>query len=647
VRRAGPVLLLGALGVMLLAPSASAHALLVSSDPKQGTQLDAAPDVVTITFSEEAELAFSSIRVLDAEGVSADDGSTEVVSGDALSLRVGLGDLEQGVYTVAWRVISRVDGHATGGAFAFGIGVDPAGAVLADVPIEETPPPSPFEIGARWALYVGLGLLLGVAWVGAAAFRELHGGVWRVALLAWLVAVIGVIVLAEVQRRATGASIGALLGTSIGQALIWRAVAIGFAGVALRAARSLAAPGRDIALWLAGAAAAGAMFVHVSAGHAGTGDQALRMVIGQWVHFAAAGVWLGGLGALLAGIKGQDPGARGRAVRRFSTVAGVTLFVVAGTGVVRAFDELPSFSALWSSWYGRVVVIKVVLIVALGTLGAINRYRNVPQVEADASGLRRVSRAELLVAALVLVAAGSLATLSPPTGAAAEAASRGPITLTETDFAGATEVTLLIDPGFAGPNTFTARVTETLSDRPLEGAQVRLIFGFLDEQLGGAQLRLKESEPGVYSGSGAAMGLDGRWRITVLVQRAADSSEIAFETATRCRTNPIPVEGGPTLYDVTLADGRTAQGYVDPGEVGYNEVHITFFDEQGQELEVAEAPAMTAMPRDGEATELVVRRFGPGHFIGDAQLEADAYRFDVVATTGEQQIRTCFEESIV
>lgn len=646
MRRGAAVLLLGALGVMLLAPSASAHALIVSSDPASGEQVDVAPDAVTIVFSEEPELAFSTLRVLDENGGTVDDGSTRVVEGDPLSLRVGVGDIGRGVYTVAWRVVSKVDGHATGGAFAFGVGVDPTDAVLADVPLEETPSPSPFEIGGRWLLYVGLGLLLGVAWVGAAAFREFHGGVWRVALLAWLASVVGLVVLAEMQRRAAGAGFGALLGTSIGAALIWRAVAIGLAGIAVRAARALSGRRRDVLLWLAGGAAAGAMFVHVSAGHAGVGDQALRKVLGQWVHFAAAGIWLGGLGALLAGIKGQDAESRARAVKRFSTVAGVTLFVVAGTGVVRALDELPSISAAWTSWYGRVIVIKVALLGVLGVLGAMNRYRNVPRAGDEPSHLRRVSRAELLVAALVLIAAGSLATLSPPAGEAAESA-RGPITLEGADFSGATAVTLSIDPGFAGPNTFTATVSDTLLDQPVEGARVRLIFALLDEQLGETELALTEGEPGVYAGSGANMGLDGRWRITVLVQQATDSTEIALETATRCRTSPIPVAGGPTLYDVSLANGRTAQGYVDPGETGFNEVHITFFDDEGNELDVTEEPAITALARGGEPVNLVVRRFGPGHFIGDAQLDPGAYRFDVALRTGDEQIRTCFEETIV
>ena len=81
-------------------------------------------------------------------------------------------NLPDGVYTVAWRTVSAVDGHLATGSFAFGIGVAPpangsgsgsSGATSAG--------PSAGAIFARWLLYLGLVGLLGLAVFGRRRLR--------------------------------------------------------------------------------------------------------------------------------------------------------------------------------------------------------------------------------------------------------------------------------------------------------------------------------------------------------------------------------------------------------------------------------------------------------------------------------------------
>src|SRR5207302_10395939 len=132
--------------------------------------------------------------------------------------------LGTGVYTVTWRTVSRVDGHVTGGAFAFGVGATPADVAVPEV---TSPPPSVLGAAARWALYAGLSVLLGAAWVWTIAFprapeRAPRG--LRLLWPAWLAAVLGIIGLAEAQRADAGASLHQFLGTSLARALGWRAL---------------------------------------------------------------------------------------------------------------------------------------------------------------------------------------------------------------------------------------------------------------------------------------------------------------------------------------------------------------------------------------------------------------------------------------
>src|SRR5436305_1733987 len=74
------------------------------------------------------------------------------------------------------------------------------------------------------------------------------------------------------------------------------------------------------------------------------------------LHVAAASVWLGGLVGLVLLLQG--PGERRLPLRRFSNLALTSVAVLAATGVLRAFSELRAFGQLWSTGYGRVLVVK-------------------------------------------------------------------------------------------------------------------------------------------------------------------------------------------------------------------------------------------------------------------------------------------------
>src|SRR5207244_5704974 len=119
--------------------------------------LQQAPGRVLITFTEEPDPSLSVIHVLDQSGRAVEAGKAERVPGRPLELTVPLKQLPNGVYTVSWRVVSRVDGHVTAGAVSFGVGVSPAGArPLAGSASAGSPSPSVLAVAGRWAFYWGL-----------------------------------------------------------------------------------------------------------------------------------------------------------------------------------------------------------------------------------------------------------------------------------------------------------------------------------------------------------------------------------------------------------------------------------------------------------------------------------------------------------
>jgi methionine-rich copper-binding protein CopC len=102
------------------AAQAFAHAFLDRATPAVGSTVRGSPGEVRLRFTQELEPAFSTVRVLDANGRQVDRGDKQVDPNDRTVLRVSLSTLPPGTYRVLWRVLS-VDTHVTEGDFTFEI----------------------------------------------------------------------------------------------------------------------------------------------------------------------------------------------------------------------------------------------------------------------------------------------------------------------------------------------------------------------------------------------------------------------------------------------------------------------------------------------------------------------------------------------
>jgi putative copper export protein len=144
------------------------------------------------------------------------------------------------------------------------------------------------------------------------------------------------------------------------------------------------------------------------------------------IHRLAAGLWLGtlfvmvtcGLTPLLGHPELRDRrGALAAGmVNRFSPVALSMGGVVVTFGVITAWRHLPTLASLWESPYGQTLIVKLLLVAAVFGLGAFNWRRQRPRLghESAAISLRRSSRVELSVAALVLIITAILVSLPSP-----------------------------------------------------------------------------------------------------------------------------------------------------------------------------------------------------------------------------------------
>ena len=620
----------GALFWLLLfaAVPAWGHASLSASTPAGGAAVEEAPTQVTLTFTEPPDTKLSSVKVLGGSG-SYEQGAPRLAEGDESTLVVDLKALPKGSYTVSWRTVSRVDGHSSAGAFAFGVG-EPPEAISADAE-EQTSSKIP-SAAARWVLYLGLASLLGAAWMALFAFGHSYRSVGRLSLFGLLAAAAGTLGLGLFQFREAGVGLGVFLGSSSGRALGLRAAPLLLIVLGYLLYRNNYRP----RMMVAGAGALAGMLAHASAGHAAVPpDVAIKVGI-QWLHFAAVGIWIGGLAALLLGLSESPEEDRRRAAKRFSFVAGFAIFVVTATGVLRAVNEVDGWEPLFETTYGRLVIAKSVLIVVLGGLGALNRFRNIPKAVSAPAGLQKAGRLEVAVAVITLAIAGMLSTSVPPVSVAAE----GEAALVEvegTDFARTAEAGLTVEPGTAGPNRFKLSLVEPGSGDPLDGVTgVTLRFSSLSNPaVGESSVEMEKKGDGEYEASGSNVSVDGRWKVTVAITTSSNSFDIPLEFSTRATgitTDTSRVEGQPTIYSFTDPQGRQLQVYSEPDRPGRSELHLTFFDTSGTELAVKEILAISVPPKEQSIT-LVTRRFGPGHFVSDVTLEEGRYQFDVTATT--------------
>ena len=624
---------MGALALVLalgaLFPSlASAHAGPRQTDPADGATLGDTPTQITLTFSEKPESSLSEIAVRDTAGVAYQIGRPGALAADPLALSVRVRPLSRGVYIVSWRVVSAVDGHASAGTYAFGVLVAPTAIAAAST----TPVTSPFEVFARAVLLTGLVVLLGAATAGAARFDGGRGLFLGGAGI--VVSGAGVALLAYAQRQAAATSLADLLSTPVGRALVWRAAGIGAAGIALAVAEWWGPESPRLgrgARVAAALAAAAAMAAHVGAGHAAAGGMwpPAATIAVQLGHLVAVAVWVGGLAALLIGVRGAPSAAKAAAVHRFSNIAAAALIVAAGTGVARALNELTAWGEVLSTGYGRTVLAKGALLGAMAFLGAANRLRSVPRALTTLAPLRLAGGGELVLAAVAVAAAALLGTLPPP------AATR-PLGLMASgaDFGTTVRVRLTTGSGDPGPNRYTVFASDYDSNAPFPATRVSLAFEPLDDSdVEATSLTLNPGPDHSWVGSGANLSFDGRWKLTALIERAGGSVEIPMEIATRHKPQFVSIArrpGRPPTYTVEVEGRGHVRFSPDPERPGPSEVSIHCYDILRDERNI-EAIVVTVSSQGGPEHQVPVRRASGSLAIAGVELRPGRNRVTAVA----------------
>ncbi len=583
-----PGFLLLALLVLLVSPPATveAHANYVESDPAANSVLEDSPERVTIRFTEPLEPDLSEIQVFDTQGVRVDEGDSAVDLSDPLVMSVSVRSLADGTYTVAWKNVSTVDGHGRRGAFVFSVG-EPISADAAAVEVDQPLLQSPSEPVVRWLVLLGVLTLVGAITFHLLVSRPVLGGIGEGVLIPALAGslvrlatvAVGVFLAASVAQLVVQASVvfesslpgvfggpvwDVLFDTEWGRLWLWR-VALGAASAAVVITGWRR--GDNLVLVIVGAVLgiASLLAISLTSHAAATVNVEAAATLNDFVHLIAVAVWVGGLCGLALAVrlilKAREGTERRETlsalIRKFSLVAGLSVAVIVLTGFYSAWAQVVTVEALQVP-YGRVLGVKVAVFVALLLIAAANLVWVRPRLRSGGTAstwLKRLVAAEIVMAAIVLLAVGFLTSLEP----ARQVASREGIGietgLSFEEVAEGTRVTLEVDPGQVGPNTIRTSLADMAGAPIANATDVRVRLSYLDVDLGETPYSATEAAPGEFVLEDQLISLAGAWQVEVEVQRPD-----AFDTRAAFRFE-VAGGGGGSLAIAPEADtGRMLLG---------------------------------------------------------------------------------------
>ncbi|MDQ3859909.1 MAG: copper resistance protein CopC/CopD [Actinomycetota bacterium] len=547
---------------------ASAHSELVATEPRSDAVVQEAPPRVLVRFNEPVETALGALEVYDGVGDRVDTGELERPKPSELAVAVKDG-LDDGTYTVAWRVVS-ADSDPISGAFVFHVGApgsNPSG--IAATVVKDSPAlVDVLYTGGRFFEFALILLCAGGIAALVYALRSADGRLHRrlYGVLAVSAGGLAFWSLLGIPLQAAEAE-----GTDLGSGFAWQAVrataetrygeveliraglslAILAAALLLRRSR-----GRSpLTQVLAAGSAAALVVTPAFAGHASTAGAVA--VAADVAHVVAAATWVGGLGfvvvALWFALEERWPLAT-RAVPRFSTMAVLSVAVLLVAGTINGYLEIRAWRGLWDTEYGLLLLAKVALVLPLLGLGAYNNRYAVPRLRTGVAqpGERRrflqAAGVELFVMASIVTVTAVLVNTNPAKHALAEehaaaatqhghqpGAIEGGPTETQVNF-GSFAGTVSIHPGTAGPNTVTLALDHEQPNFP-NLAEVAFRATLVDRKIGPLTFEATSPEHGLWQATGADLSIPGEWELEIEARRGE------FDLFTE--TIHVPIGGKP------------------------------------------------------------------------------------------------------
>jgi copper transport protein len=609
---------MGALLAAMSFSAALAHAVVTRSEPPDGGVLAQAPREIRLWFSEPILPKATQARVIDMNGQTVAATRVQTDASDPTLLIVTVPSLSDGIYNVAYSALSASDGHATQGRLVFNVGkgatpqagagsmaqptVLPAEALLRTLnflalaamagaiavaylllrpgnPRRGGLPAAPLQVDADVAAVLARARRRVLRWAFVSALVAVAAGAALLFWEAWILALPGntgeSVVRPAVESAAwlaTHTQWGlqldvrqALLLAIAALLLAWRGAPEAATGRS-PAARHLPKTGAGAVLGLLSVAV---LLLQAKLGHAAAVAPGTNLaVVMDSAHLTAASLWVGGLLALAVGLLPLVISRRGTpafatlaraAWRPFGMMAALSAGVLIATGIYSAGREVASLEALLTTFYGRTLIVKAILVLMVCFFGLLNSTMLHPRLSAPlARVLRRPAgwtplalkrlpalvMAEVAVGVLVLLATGTMVSSPPANGPEfAPPTPAPPLATAPSQLVGDLLVTFNAKPNRPGQNVTLMQVVSTRRPPPAEIMRVIVHYTFLGQDMGAVTADAQEISPGEYQVAGEQLSLPGPWQVDVVVRRKGlEDSKASFQW-----TVPAPSVSRPVV----------------------------------------------------------------------------------------------------
>jgi len=376
-------------------PSVYAHPFLLDSEPSQAVNAPIGTTQIITKYSEAVEINFSELKVFDSNGNQIDNGDTAYYEGES-SLVITTPPLEDGIYTVTSKVLSKVDGHLVRAAIIFGVGEAQVDVSLLESQDESETTFLP-EAAARFPGIVGQTVVLGSAISAIAIWgtQRKHFGKENLTLINQTyrskfskitgVALVGVLVsnfvMIAVQTVRLETSPIDVLGTTFGATwLIRMIITIILLGIWFWMERKPYLTNKKHVPMLIVSLAL--IFTTTMFGH-GTASELVAPMILDYVHNLLASVWIGGViffsFVILPTLAKLDWMEKEKTVLailpRYSGMVTIALGILIITGPTLLWFLESDVTSITNSTYGFLIFAKIFLALIMIGLGAYFQFK--------------------------------------------------------------------------------------------------------------------------------------------------------------------------------------------------------------------------------------------------------------------------------
>jgi len=539
-------------------PFVSAHPFTDETIPNLSSNAPTGTSKVIVYFSEPVELSFSTIKVLDNNGNQIDNKDTDYYQ-DEKSLIVTTNPLEDGVYTVTTKVLSKVDGHLVPNAFLFAVGdvtIDPKlldnqnSAELIFFP----------EAGARFPGIVGQTIVLGVIMASLIIWgtqnkqlikEELqqieithHQKFMSITGIGLMLIFISNILMIAVQTVRLETSPIEAIQTNFGSIwLIRMVITIILLGIwfGLDRKKNLTKKSQIVML-IAMLALIGTSSL---IGHGAASGETPALIL-DYIHNLVAAVWIGGifyfvftLLPTLSQLKEINREKMSLAlIPRFSIAFVISIGIVIITGPILMWFLESDIGLITDSVYGQLIILKIVIAAIMISLGGFFQFRVQKNGERNFQSQkinvhRKLKRSLKVDAVLGIILLGVVALLTNgtlPAGEIQNADAQEIIYGFKTvEFTENAKFDIQISPFSSGVNTILVKVSDFENNPIYDSNQIKVKIANPSKNISPIEIPMQiikddNNIPVEFQGE-LTFGFSGEWQLEIESQRTENANE--------------------------------------------------------------------------------------------------------------------------